>query len=170
MSDNTADEKNKSMIGDILVEFIMLEEMLGFVIPNSNEIKERTFKNRVDEFCNYIDNLDINGICRSQSTDKIFCGLKGKPISLRELLFGIYNVRNIAAHQTYQLVIGLTDRPIKGRNGIFRNCYAGTASKLHSEWKKLSEQLSTLYNMLNSHGSQILNYFDINGEQIAEWN
>ena len=97
-------EKNKTLVGLILVEFCMIEQCIkSIVFDVYGTVSDRNNRETFNAFYHYIDNR-VNGRCKS--TDKIFKNKNDNNISLRKLLDEISRIRNIAAHQTDALIGG----------------------------------------------------------------
>lgn len=92
-------EKNKALVGDILVEFCMIESCIGSIFYD-NIGKAPAWNDKIyKKFYEYLDSR-VNAV--RKSTDKIYESKDGKKISLIELLGEIKRIRDIAAHQTWE--------------------------------------------------------------------
>ncbi len=102
-------EKNKALVGDILVEFCMIEQCIkSIVFDVYGTVSDRNNRETFDAFYYHIDSR-VNGQCKS--TDKIFKNKNSDDISLRKLLKEICSIRHIAAHQTDALIAGWSKLP-----------------------------------------------------------
>jgi hypothetical protein len=102
-------EKNKALIGDILVEFCMIEQCIkSIVFDVYGTVSDRNNRKTFDDFYYHIDHR-VNGRCKS--SDKIFKDKNDDDISLVKLLKEICSIRHIAAHQTDALVVGWSSAP-----------------------------------------------------------
>lgn len=105
----TKTEKNKAQVGEILVEFCMIEQCIkSIVFDVYGNVSDRNNRETFDAFYYHIDNR-VNGRCKS--TDSIFKNKDDHDISLRKLLVEISRIRNIAAHQTDALIGGWSKLP-----------------------------------------------------------
>ncbi len=103
-------EKNAALIGDILVEFCIIEQCIKSVLFDVYDtVSDRGITGKdFDAFYYHIDNR-VNGRCKS--TDNIYKDKSNNDISLKKLLEEVYKIRNIAAHQTTALVYDWSKAP-----------------------------------------------------------
>lgn len=154
-------EKNKALVGDILVEFCMIESCIGSIFYD-NIGKAPAWNDKIyKKFYEYLDSR-VNAV--RKSTDKIYESKDGKKISLIELLGEIKRIRDIAAHQTWELIGELSIVPEEAR-GRLLGSYRGGTEDLHNEWTFYSRQFEQIFRVWNESGLEI---FDIDGTQIAE--
>jgi len=101
--------KNKAFVGEILVEFCMIEQCIRSIVFDVNgSVSDRNNRQTFKDFYYHIDNR-ANGRCKS--TDKIFKDKVGKSIDLKRLIEEICLIRHIAAHQTDALINGWSKLP-----------------------------------------------------------
>ncbi len=105
----TGTEKNKVLVGEILVEFCIIEQCIkSIVFDVYGAVPGRNNRETFDAFYYHIDNR-VNGQCKS--TDKIFKNKNNHNIHLQKLIDEISKLRNIAAHQTDALIGGWSKLP-----------------------------------------------------------
>jgi hypothetical protein len=155
---------NKQIVGEILLEFAMIDSCLRsvYLMKTGDAPAERIAEKDLDQtFFEYIDNR-TNAILNSKS--KIYHDEEDKPIHLITILGEIRQTRNIAAHQTYELVTGLSAVPESAR-GKLVGSYIGTIDQLRDRWRLYSDQFLPIFELWNAG---VLGIFDLDGTQIAE--
>ena len=135
----TSAEKNKVIVGDILVEFCMIEQCIKSIVFDAyGTVSNRNNRETFDAFYYHIDNR-VNGRCKS--TDKIFKNKSDDNISLAKLLKEISKIRNIAAHETDALIGGWSKFP---DNDVFMKRKTQSKkieSKRHEETREIDDFL-----------------------------
>lgn len=155
---------NKQIVGEILLEFAMIDSCLRsiYLMKTGGAPAERIAEEDLDKtFFEYINNR-TNATLNSKS--KIYHDEKDKPIHLKTLLGKIRQTRNIAAHQTYELVTGLSAVPESARDELVGS-YIGTIDQLRDCWRLYSDQFLPIFELWNA---DVLGVFDLDGTQITE--
>jgi hypothetical protein len=158
----TKEEKNKQLIGNILVEHSILMTPLQATFYDQHKRQPKYGDDIFKSFYEYLDNR-LNAT--RKTTDKIYKLKSGEDIHLQRLLEKISKIRNIAAHQTWDLVNGLSDLPDEARGRLLGN-YHGTAEQLYEEWTFYGQQFDKIFEIWNSVN---LDTFDIDGTQIGDY-
>lgn len=145
-------DKAKSTIGNILTEFAMIDSMLRSVYEQHRGVDPvHPSVNDGDLDKCFFDFLDYHPDLGLDTKNKKYKDRDGAGIHLKTLVEKLRETRNIAAHQTWSLVTGLSNFPI-GAHGQSADSYVGSVDDLTEQWRFYSYQFLPIFEQWNYGG------------------
>jgi hypothetical protein len=165
-------QKNKyEKFAEIFETFSMIEQMIESLLDDQCiEYNQEHFNDKANKFKKYLDGRKSKTVI---TNDKIF---DNNTYSLDELLTKIQKYRNIAAHEAYYLLNGMSKwpkynaedgTPIRGKI-LMKRKYVGSFEHLYDDFMKYANLLRPIWEMWNEVDGNF-EVFDINGRQIKEY-
>ena len=142
----------KTTIGNLLTEFGMIDSLLRSVYKQCtgiDPVHPKVEDGDLDK-C-FFDFLDSKPSLSLVSNDKIYQDQEGNKIHLQDLMQQLRQVRNIAAHQTWSLITGLSSLPIEAL-GQVTDSYVGTIEELDNKWRFYADQFLPIFECWNYGG------------------
>lgn len=163
-------EENDKFL-DILYISAEIEAFLEYVLRHEKiPFDKSSLANKMKKFCKYLDDRENKSV---SSSDIIFA----EKYSLKDVLEGIREKRNIAVHQANNLISGYSETlksGVRDRVVILQptepdDLYVGSIDDLHKEFTELTDLFHPIWNMVDQEGVVMFTAFDIDGTQIGEY-
>lgn len=147
---NSTQDGARLTVGTVLTEFGMIDSLLrstyrteNGIDPTSPDVRDGDLDACLFAYINTRTDLVPS------SKAKVYKGEKGEDIHLQELMQRLRCLRNIAAHQTWSLVTGLSAMP-KEVHGQATDSYVGSVDDLRRSWDFYVNQFLPIFKKWNN--------------------